>query len=260
MAQKTVEAAGLLKDVAEGFREVVQEIPDPTIIPDQQWDHVLEAWRAPCVAANEMRGGLQFSERFFASATAASVTTSTAVTSFSTFHLSKYDLSPAFRSATQRLDVVLQRGPLLSDVRAALLQLGLDHPGGTIKSPIELLEDARLALDRPGGDEPSALNAWVGLREAIDLTLSRLLPRRPMQEQAPTHQGKVASLGVQCGKDNLPPGHFDRLGKDLHQLMNTLSSAKQRKLDRGQVTHIFNQGLLFLKAFLGSLDPAKLNP
>jgi len=255
-AQETTETARFLKDVAENFADVIRAIPDTSLIPDQRWKHLIQSWHTSHRIAVEVKAGLGSSERFHASAMATGVTTSTGFSAL--IDPSRFDTTLTFRSAADRLGAVFRRGQLLADVKAQLKALRLDSRPGALQSPVDLLEDARLALDRPGRNESSALGAWVGLREAIGGTLSELLRRRPTQEPASNYQDKVESLGRQCGRKDLSTEHFSGLGVDLQTLMNTLSEGKDRTVERERLARIFNDGLLFLEAFLGSLDAGRL--
>ncbi len=125
-----------------------------------------------------------------------------------------------------RLRRTLDRTPLLDEARSSMQRLGLDSRGGGLRAPIDLLDEAGGALEQPVVPGGRATSVLIPLRECIEAALSELLRRRSLQEPASKVVGKVTSIGRQCARVDLPPGHFERLGTDGDVLLNDLSSTK----------------------------------
>jgi hypothetical protein len=85
-----------------------------------------------------------------------------------------------------------------------------------------------------------------------------MIRRRPVSEPAKSFEAKIQSLGRHCGLPSLTSGHFDRLGADGEKLRDVLSLGKQRVASRERLIELFNDGLLYLKALLGSIDAQRL--
>ncbi len=122
-----------------------------------------------------------------------------------------------------------------------------------------LLTQAESALDVPVLGDGTPLSGVVPVRECIHRSVEELLRRRPTQEGTGKGiESKVLSIGHQCGRPGLPPGHFEELGAQFRTLIDTISGTKQRKLAREVLVAIFNRSLLTFNAFLDSLDVAAL--
>ena len=137
-------------------------------------------------------------------------------------------------------------------------RLGLNSRGGIARLPLDLLQEARSALDRPVVGDGGPVSVLVSLRECIDAVITELVRRRPRQEKVKGWSGKIVSVGEQCARPMLAAGHFSRLGGDAESLMDLLSEAKQADRTRSQLVESFNHGLLFLSAFMESIDESLL--
>jgi len=166
--------------------------------------------------------------------------------------------TPEIQAARAQFNQVLERAPLVETARLSLRRLKLDHRGGGDRTPLEILEQAKAALDRPSLAEAESLPVLVALRECIDASIAELVRRRLEQEPAGSIRDKLPSLGRHCARPDLDADHFDRLATDWHSLSNRLSGAKQAKLSRQQVSELFHQGLVFLNALLDSIDETRL--
>jgi len=156
---------------------------------------------------------------------------------------------------------ILERTPLLDEARALMRRFGLDTRGGGFQAPLDLLNEAYGALERPVVAEGGTTSVLIPLRESIQAVLSELLRRRPSQELASSKAvGKLVSIGSQCARGDLPLSHFRRIGIDGDILLNDLSSTKQAQLTREQLGTLFNRGLLFLNVLMNSLDESRLKP
>jgi len=162
------------------------------------------------------------------------------------------------QKATERLAAIVEKHPSLENTRAEIQRLGLDSRGGHSKSALQLLEDAQLSLEIPVARDGSGAISLIGIRECINACLADLLRRRPRQEESGGHKEKVESIGGQCGRVSLNAAHFENLGIEAKSLNGQLSGAKQNALSRSDVQLLFHRALLFLAAFLGSIDESKL--
>jgi hypothetical protein len=169
-------------------------------------------------------------------------------------------LQPVVTAAKAQLASIANATAQMDDVRNCMLRLGLNIRVAS-RSTLELLEDAKLALDQPqtpNADE--ALPVLIALRESILSSLDQLIKRRSIQEPAGKIQEKIKSLGNQCGRPSLQSSFFDRLGTDGADLLNRLSGKKQATMPRSEIMNLFNEGLLFLRTLLEALDETKLRP
>ena len=152
----------------------------------------------------------------------------------------------------------LERNPQVEKAIASITsRLGLNSRGGGSRTPIDLLLEARGALDRPIVGDGRAVSVLVSLRECIDAAITELVRRRPTQEAVKGWSGKVVSVGSRIAVSFLV-SHFERLGVDGERLMNELSGAKQAAMTRDILMQYFNRGLLFLNALMESIDEARL--
>jgi hypothetical protein len=166
----------------------------------------------------------------------------------------------AVQQATERLAAIVEKYPSMDQARAEIRRLGLDTRGGDSKSPLQLLEESRVALDMPVSSDGGATGVLLGLRGCINACVSELIRRRPVQEEAKTWKAKVASLGRHCGRTGLGTAHFDNLGIEAEAMNDRLSAGKDKGVNRPEVQQLFTQGLLFLVSMLTSIDESKLRP
>ncbi len=259
-AQTVVEGATLAQDVATCLRSCVSAAPDDSVFDARTWERLRNTWQVHNSIARLVGKALSSAQSFALTAQAAGATTSVSFAERSNQQFETPWLKSALLPAAKRLDAVLQRRPLVTDVGASLVRLRLDQKRGSGRGPFEMLEDSRLALERPPGGDSSPVAVLIGLREAIHIVLAQLLTRRRTQEPTSHDRDKVISVGKQCGRTGLPSDHFERIGDDVQTLLATLSGAKQRDVPRDQLIELFNGGLFLLKTFLESLDERMLRP
>jgi hypothetical protein len=97
------------------------------------------------------------------------------------------------------------------------------------------------------------------MRECILSAIGRLLAQRPQQHKAKSTYEQIVSIGAQLGRGTVPPELFKTLASQCTELLDKdLSPAKQRALSRAEWERVLIMATLWLKNFLGSLDPSKL--
>jgi len=237
------------REVAQPTREIVEHLP-PGSIPKEQMDHQLEVWRSFVEKARE---GEEFLAPWAGTVAATSYLVSSTSDSF--VHIVKLGpgTPPVIEAAIRVLDDVLHRPEKIAEAEAALQRLGLHvRRERDRKTAIELLQDAKRALGGP------AAHVLIPIRESIIVVIDGLLKRRPIQEPAKNIHEKLLSIGAQCARPGLPPSHFERLAIEWDGLVDELSEAKQRKLTPEQASATFYRAVLFLNAFLSSIDETPL--
>jgi len=167
--------------------------------------------------------------------------------------------APAMQQAMEELTKVVTKQELAAKAIDLLKKLDLDHRAPDRRSPVDLLNEAREAMERPATDD-SVTSILIPLRESIEAAIAELIRRRPQQEEAKKTPAKIISIGQHCGKAGLASGHFERKGDEAAELLNKLSGTKQAGLDRIRLTSLYQQGLLLLVALLESVDGSKLKP
>jgi len=156
------------------------------------------------------------------------------------------------------MEILLHRSVDVTKVKEAMRALALDVGHGPIRSPLQLLQSAEDALRRPFADEGYATAVLVPLRESIQGCVDELLKKRPTTEKTGSCSSKVASIARHCGKIALSPDHVDRVAATTHALINELSAAKDRQMDRDRIVSLFDQGVSLLQDLVSLIDAAKL--
>jgi hypothetical protein len=256
LGQDIIRSARLARDMAAPLYQVVSQVPNDALQPDV-CDRQIEGWRSWQDVAGRLIVASTTVNTFRA------VSQVVANTCSSEFVVSSEVPLPGpvevvVEAGKLRLRRTLDRTPLLDEARSSMQRLGLDSRGGGLRAPIDLLDEACGALEQPVVSGGRATSVLIPLRECIEAALSELLRRRPLQEPASKVAGKLTSIGRQCARVDLPPGHFERLGADGDILLNDLSSTKQADLPREQLSALFNRGLLFLNALMNSLEERRL--
>jgi len=246
MGQEIVQSARFAQDVAAPTLDYVSEVPSDSLAP-KQVEHQIEAWRAWQVAAGQLGQSLTTVNTFSATSYAVASTSSETLMMFVT-----PSTTGKMLIARTRLNQVLERAPLVDAARSSMRRLGLDSRGGSGRTALELLEEAKGALG--GGPVP----VLIPVRECILVAIGELLRRRPTQRAAAKTRDKLASIGDQCARPGLAPGYFEGLAMDGDSLLNTLSGAKQVQMSDEQVSELFHRAVVFLNALLSSIDERQL--
>lgn len=271
LGQGLVESARLTQDVAEPLVRLFRQVP-PNQMPPEGWARQIEGWEALHDSATSIQA-MQTNVSAFSAMTASTASMSVtgvlgifgrlapapppSVTGVMGMSSGFPAPPPAEMESFFR---ILERQPLAEKATASMQRLGLDRRGGNLRSPLDLLNEARGAMERPVVRSGGPVSVLISLRECIDAVITEHLRRRPKQESATSWSGKVISVGSQCAGPSLPANHFDGLGADAKTLMDQLSGAKQADMDRDRLMWFFIQGLLFLNALMESIDEGKLKP
>ena len=156
---------------------------------------------------------------------------------------------------TARLDQTFE------DIKAQMKRLKLDSGNVRYRNPLDLLEEAYLAIRYPASAQGAASSALLILRGAIDRSIEELVRRCPAQKQAQSRRDGILALGLHCGRSGLSVAHFDSLAADDEVVNRELSgTGKKAAMERPDLAKQFLQGARFLRALLSSVDEALLRP
>jgi hypothetical protein len=266
-AKDALQNARLVRDTAPQLRILYLETP-VSGLPPGEWARQNQSMQSWLGVARSMRPMFLEASTFAAMSQAVTNTAMSGV--MITFPLGLPPALPAsaplppypavVQQAAERLAAIVEKYPSMDKARVELRRLGLDTREGDSKSALQLLEEARLALDLPVSEDGGAAGVLLGLRGCINACVSELIRRRLVQEEAKTWKAKVASLGRHCGRARLGAAHFDNLGIEAEGMNDRLSAGKEKRLSRPEVQQLFTKGLLFLLSFLSSIDESKLRP
>ena len=140
-------------------------------------------------------------------------------------------------------------------------RLRLDRGTATYRRPLDLLEEAYLAIRYPASAQGAASSALLTLRGAIDCSIEELFVKCPVREEAGNRRDRVLAIGLHCGKSGLALAHFDSLAADDTSVNRELSGKEtQAALQRPELMEQFMRGAQFLRDLLASVDEALLRP
>jgi hypothetical protein len=77
-----------------------------------------------------------------------------------------------------------------------MLRLGLDRRSGNDRPALDLLHEAKSAMDRPVLGDGGPTSVLIPLRESIDAAIAELVRRRAKQEPVKGWKEKVVSVGT----------------------------------------------------------------
>jgi hypothetical protein len=147
------------------------------------------------------------------------------------------------------------------NVKAEMKRLKLDRGKAAYRRPLDLLEEAYLAIRYPASAQGGASSALLTLRGCIERSIEELARRCPAQKQAQSRRDRVLALGLHCGRSGLSVAHFDSLAADDEVVNRDLSaSGSQAAMERPDLVKQFARGAQFLRAFLSSVDETLLRP
>jgi hypothetical protein len=252
LSQQITEAARLTSDMAMPLAQIFKVIPTNGL-PPGGWDREISNWRTWHAGAAAFQGmGLgSFGVMSMGSVNSAYTTASMYVLGGAQ--------SPATTEAYETISHRLERHDLTGKAIASMQRLGLDRRGGNHRPALDLLNEAKSAMDRPVVGDGGPVSVLLSLRQSIDAAITELVRRRPIQGPVRGWKDKVMSIGTECGI-TMPTGHFDKLGADADRLMNELSGAKEASMTRQQIMTYFHRGLLLLNTLMDGIDTSKLRP
>ena len=144
------------------------------------------------------------------------------------------------------------------DIKAEMRRLKLDSGKARYRNPLDLLEEAYLAIRYPVSAKGGASSALLGLRGSINRSIDELVRRRPVQEPAENRRDRLLSIGRHCGKAGLGASRFDDLATDDGYVNDELSGPGQAVIVRPDLLKQFLRGAQFLHALLASVDETHL--
>ena len=257
LGQDIARSARLSRDIAAPIREFVSRVPEDRLEPDQLARQI-EGWRTWQAAADQLETTGTMVNSFVA-LTLTNTTTSTGmVSTVLDARPPEQHLQFVIEDVQSRLYRVVVRFPLMDGARASMRRLNLHIPSGTQRAPLDLLEEARGALERPVVQEGGPVSVLIPLRECINAVISELLRRRPVQDPTPKIRDKIASIARCCCRPGLDEAHFERIAAETDALLNQLSGAKQTAMARERLSDYFHRGLLLLDALMNSIDEQRL--
>lgn len=239
------------REVATILHTVVERAPNDSGLSAGTWTQLTSGWQAYADRAIAVSQSLASAPLLSATSQSADLTTS-----FTTVEFSGW-LGASVTPEIRRLSTLLTRPHLLTQIRTTITSLNLDVAYRGTRPPLVLLDEARIALERPAGEAPSPLAVLLPAREAINAILAALLTRRPVQEPASKGSAKVISIGRQLGLEGLSSDHFERLAALLEALNDDLSQSKRAALAPDALADEFHRSVAFLQAMLDSLDRSK---
>ena len=243
-------------DLANCSEEYIRCLPDDSFFSPQQWDNQINAWTQWREEAGHAYAKFRIQALDFAS-DSTSVATSAAISSVYIPSLPQPSQAPA-RKAYERYEQLLEQLNEIKEFEAELNRLGLVSPGSGHEGILSLLRQSDHAFKMPSTKEVSPSAVLIPLREAINKSLADLLPKRPQQEAANGHRGKITSICKQCSRDGVSSTQIDQLANQAEELNNLLSRSKQDAMTRDRVRELMNRGFILLRSFLKTIDDNKL--
>ena len=140
-------------------------------------------------------------------------------------------------------------------IKAEMKRLKLDRGKAAYRRPLDLLEEAYLAIRYPASAQGAASSTLLTLRGAIDCSIEELFRKCPVQEEAGSRRDRVLSIGLHCGRNGLALAHFDSLAADDEVVNRELSGGGRKAvMERPELAKQFLRGAEFLRALLRSVD------
>lgn len=250
------EAGQSMADMARATRDVVHVVKAPPNI-----EFLINDWDLTNQQADVVIGQIgKVDVPSFTSASGTSSSTSTdSFEQAQLFSIVPEDEHPLLVTVLENFNQVSERAANAEEVANLMRSLGLDVAAQGRKSPLEQFETAHAAFRAPvAGDNP-VVTSLLPMRESIRATIDFLLKRRPKQEKTRKEWGKIVSIGNQLKRDDLLASVVNSWAAQwTHALQTYLSPAKEEDLDRDEWRRRLVRSTLFLKGFLGGIDPSKL--
>jgi hypothetical protein len=243
----------LVRDVIQPLIHILKATPAGEMLPGSL-DNQLSTWKSWNSGAQQFSqflNSVPMSAMNYGSVNSAMHTASSYIT------VTKQIDGPAVKRAMEQLTGAVSKQELADKAMGLLNKLDLDHHAADRRSPVDLLNEARGAMEGPVTDD-SVTSILIPLRESIEAALAELIRRRPQQEKTKGAKAKIVSVGAHCGKTGLSAAYFEQKGEEAEVLLGKLSGGKQAAYDRLQLTSLYQRGLLLLVALLESVDGGKL--
>lgn len=146
-------------------------------------------------------------------------------------------------------------------IKAEMKRLKLDRGKAAYRRPLDLLEEAYLAIRYPVAAKGGASLPLLALRGAIDRSVEELVRRSPAQQKGEKRRDRILSIGLHCGKKGLALAHFDTLAAEDDAVNRELSDqGNQAALERPDLAKQFLRAAQFLRSLLASGDERLLRP
>jgi hypothetical protein len=245
--QAMVQTARAARDTIEVMRTWVTENAWPPIDPDRA-RAVIHVWQMSARTGESLGSSLPFLPSY-GSATAQAINTTVA------FAMTEPALGA---NHAERLSVGIKIPEIVDAIQASFKRLGIAGPGPHRESPAHLLDEVRNAFVRPA-TENATPSIVIPLRSCMEVTVDRLLSRREVQTSKPAKRAlKIELLGTQCGGPGLDDAHFRRVGDEYDKTINSLSTLKDKNLDRSELILWVKRGITSIHALVEAIDESKL--
>jgi len=166
---------------------------------------------------------------------------------------------PRLATALESFNQVSERPAGAKEVEKLMESLKLDQAPPGRKSALEQFRTAQAAFKAPVSEGNPIATSLIPMRESIRTAIDTLLRRRPKQEKTKNECGKIVSIGRQLKRDGLPDIIVNSWAFQWTCALQTyLSPAKEEDISRDEWRRRLARSTLFLKGFLGGLDPSKL--
>lgn len=161
--------------------------------------------------------------------------------------------------AAEQLSMVLDRFADKNTLISLIKSYGLNWAHTGAKTPVDLIETAIAAYEKPTSGQISANTSLLPMRECCNSIVTVLINRRPRSEKASSQSAKIKSIGAQLGRDSNPCGAFDALSAQWVELWTDLSNSKKANYTRFEWQMFLKKAILFLLELLQSIEPNKMN-
>jgi hypothetical protein len=190
LGQDIARSARLARDVVGPVRDIISNTPVEAL-SKEALDRQAETWRAWQLAAGKIEQAGTDVSSFTALSVASSSTSTGMIAMVSSTPLWLPRAPTDLDAAKLQLHQTLERFPLAEQAESLMRRLGLDRRSGGRRAPLELLAEARGALEVPAFKHGGATSVLIPLRECIEAAIAELLRRRRTQEPAGKAQEKL---------------------------------------------------------------------
>jgi hypothetical protein len=155
---------------------------------------------------------------------------------------------------------VINRATDEQEVLALMKEFGLNRAPKGKKSASALFTTAHQSFKVPVSPDNPISTSLIPIRESIHICIDQLLKRRLTEEEAKGETAKIVSIGKQLKRDSIFLETAHSWSQQWYELLDRyLSTSKDQDISREEWQFRLQQATLFLMAFLGGLDPDKVN-